>query len=125
YWLDRSGVIRSWNLGAQNITGFDASEVIGKPFTTLFTERSIQDSIPQKAIALAHTNRHHREEQSRRHVNGSELYVFSTLDSIRADSGEVSGYVDVFYDVTEQKARDAVLYRQATRDPMTGCANRG
>ena len=125
YWLDRSGVIRSWNLGAQNITGFDASEVIGKPFTTLFTERAVQDGIPQKAIALAHTNRHHREEQSRRHVNGSELYVFSSLDALRAESGEVTGYVDVFYDVTEQKARDAVLYRQATRDPMTGTANRG
>ena len=125
YWLDRSGVIRSWNLGAQNITGFDATEVIGKPFAALFAERAVQDNVPQKALALAHTNRHHREEQSRRHVNGSELFVFSTLDSLRAESGEVTGYVDVFYDVTEQKARDALLYRQATRDPLSGLANRG
>ena len=125
YWLDRAGIIRSWNLGAQNITGYDASEVIGKPFATLFTERAIAEGLPQKTIALAHTNRHHRAEQARRHFNGSEIFVFSTLDALRADSGEISGYVDVFYDVTEQKARDAVLYKQATRDPMTGCANRG
>jgi diguanylate cyclase (GGDEF)-like protein/PAS domain S-box-containing protein len=125
YWLDRAGVIRSWNLGAQNITGFDPAEVIGKPFAHLFTDRAVQESIPQKALALAHTNRHHRDEQSRRHVNGNEIFVFSTLDALRAESGEVTGYVDTFYDVTEQKARDAVLYRQATRDPMTGIANRG
>ena len=125
YWLDRSGVIRSWNLGAQNITGFDPAEIIGKPFSALFSERALQEGVPQKALALAHTNRHHRDEQSRRHFNGSELFVFSTLDSLRAESGEVTGYVDVFLDVTEQKARDAVLYRQATRDPLTGCSNRG
>lgn len=125
YWLDRSGVIRSWNLGAQNITGFDASEVIGKPFATLFVDRAVQEGVPQKAIAAVHASRHHREEQGRRHVNGAELTVFSTLDSLRAESGEIVGYVDVFYDVTEQKAREALLYSQATRDPLTGSFNRG
>jgi diguanylate cyclase (GGDEF)-like protein/PAS domain S-box-containing protein len=125
YWLDRGGIIRSWNLGAQNITGFDASEVIGKPFAILFPDRVQQEGFPAKLLSQVHANRHHREEQRRRHVNGSELMVLSTLDSLRSETGEVTGYVEVFLDITEQKARDDQLYTRATRDPLTGVSNRG
>src|SRR5271166_2275258 len=37
YLLDRDGVIRTWNAGAERIKGYRAAEVIGQHFSLFFT----------------------------------------------------------------------------------------
>lgn len=125
YLLDREGLIRSWNRGAENITGYSEAEMLGQPFHCLFTDASQREALPQRTLQFARANRHHKDEQLRRRKSGEELIALCTLDAVRADSGELASFVEVFTDITEIKRREAALYQRATRDALTGLINRG
>ena len=125
YLLDAEGLIRSWNRGAENITGYREHEVLGRPFATLFTEAGQREGLPQRTLQFARANRHHKDEQLRRRSDGEELIALCTLDAVRRDSGELASFVEVFTDITEIKRREAALYHRATRDALTGLFNRG
>ena len=99
--------------------------MLGQPFAALFTAAAVADKLPQQTLEFARANRHHRDEQARRRKNGEPLMALCTLDAIRDDSGRLLGYVEVFSDITQQKEREAALYQRATRDALTGLANRG
>lgn len=125
YLLDREGLIRSWNRGAENITGYSEAEMLGRPFAALFTEAAQREGLPQRTLQFARANRHHKDEQPRLRRNGEELIALCTLDAVRQDSGELASFVEVFTDITEVKRREAALYHRATRDSLTGLFNRG
>ena len=125
YLLDREGLIRSWNRGAENITGFTEAEMLGRPFSVLFTEAGQREGLPQRTLQFARANRHHKDEQHRQRRNGQELIALCTLDAVRQDSGELASFIEVFTDITEVKRREAALYHRATRDALTGLYNRG
>ena len=125
YLLDADGLIRSWNRGAENITGFTEAEMLGRPFAMLFTEAGQRDGLPQRTLHFARANRHHKDEQSRLRRDGEELIALCTLDAVRQDSGALAAFVEVFTDITELKRREAALYHRATRDALTGLINRG
>lgn len=125
YLLDRDGVIKSWNRGAENITGYREAEMIGRPFAALFTDTTREEGLPQRTLQFARSNRHHRDEQPRRRRDGEVLTALCTLDVIRSEQGEIVCFVEVLHDITEQKQRDEALYHRATRDPLTGLFNRG
>lgn len=123
--IDRDGRIRSWNQGAANITGLTATDVIGRPLSVLFAETQQQQGVPQRMLEIVRTQGHRREEQSRRRHDGGMFLALCTLDAVRAASGELLGFVEVFQDVTEQRQREEALQHRATRDALTGIFNRG
>lgn len=125
YLLDRDGLIRSWNRGAENITGFSQAEMIGRPFATLFTDSSQREGIPVQTLQFVRANRHHKDEQPRRRKDGEPLIALCTLDAVRDESGALASFVEVFSDITAAKQRESALYQRATRDALTGLINRG
>jgi diguanylate cyclase (GGDEF)-like protein/PAS domain S-box-containing protein len=125
YLIDRSGAIRSWNQGAENITGFGRADALGKPFDWLFAEDAVRDGAPRRTLEFVRANRHVRDEQRRRRRDGSSFVAQTALDAMRTDSGELLGFVEVFQDVTEAKQREERMYQRATRDALTGAFNRG
>lgn len=123
YLISRDGGIRSWNLGARNITGLTEPEVVGRPYAWLFGPGG---QLPaNQMLHSARVNRHHRGELKRIHQHGRDLLVQCTLDAIRDETGEITGFVEVFHDITEQKLREQALFYRATRDTLTGVFNRG
>lgn len=125
YLIDPAGLIRSWNRGAENITGLSEAEMCGRPFAALFTEAGQREGLPERTLQFARSNRHHKDEQARLRRDGSELTALCTLDAVRQHSGELASFVEVFTDITEQKRRETALYETATRDALTGIMNRG
>lgn len=123
--IDREGRIRSWNQGAANITGLVEADVVGRPHTVLFAEAQQQQGMPQRMLEFVRTHGHRREEQPRRRRDGGVFLAQCTLDAVRAASGELLGFVEVFQDVTEQRQREDTLHHRATRDALTGIFNRG
>ena len=125
YMIDLEGRILSWNQGARLITGYTEGEVLGRPFTLLFGDAGLRDDIPGKSLNFARESGHSREIQKRRKRNGDEIIAEVTMDALRAENGEISGFVEVCHDITEQKQREDWLYQRATRDALTGVFNRG
>ncbi len=125
YMMDVDGYILSWNNGATNITGYTEREVLGMPQSKVVGEPMAVDGILQLAMHFARLNNHCSEVQTRYRRDGSPFFAQITLDVVRDAAGEISGFIEVFSDITEQKEREDALYRSATRDSLTGVFSRG
>lgn len=125
YRIDPDGRIGSWNIGAERLTGLPAAAVIGKPYAILMAPESQAERVPTKALSFAREYNHVCEEHERRKADGSTFTARISLDTARDEGGQIIGFVEVFSDVTEDKARERALYQRATQDALTGVFNRG
>ena len=50
YMLDAAGNVASWNAGAERFKGYTAKEIIGRHFSTFYTEEDIQRGVPATAL---------------------------------------------------------------------------
>lgn len=125
YMMDADGYILSWNGGAAAITGYTEREVLGMPQSKIAGEPASADGVLHRAMHFARLNSHCREIQTRSRRNGEQYFAQVTLDVVRNPAGEITGFIEVFSDITEQKEREDNLYQRATRDVLTGVFNRG
>jgi PAS domain S-box-containing protein len=96
-----SGIIESWNLGAERLFGYSAPEIVGKHVTSLFppelveTETTILDRVVRGEIVEPF-------ETVRVHKSGRLLNVSVTVSPMRNGRGEVIGASKIARDVTQQ-----------------------
>ena len=127
--LDTEGRIALWNAGAERLTGFSASEVLGAPLSLLHEKEADPLTGGDLATALAH-GRHEHQYWVRR-KDGSRFWADCVLTPIVDGAGTVRGFTDVMRDVTWRKQIDEDregLIRQinqlARTDDLTGLPNR-
>src|SRR3954467_3109806 len=53
YMLDPDGYVATWNPGARRFKGYEAEEIIGRHFSTFFTEEDRDAGIPARALKAA------------------------------------------------------------------------
>ena len=49
YMLDPTGIVTSWNAGAERFKGYRAEEIIGRHFSSFYTEEDRASGIPATA----------------------------------------------------------------------------
>jgi len=92
--LDRNGLLTSFNEGAKRLSGWDASEVIGKNVMAVFVH--LADSPRMKEIfALAESEGRYEGYVNFLHKNGERLRAYLTLMPLTNAGGEHYGYVGV------------------------------
>ncbi|RZD23925.1 PAS domain-containing protein, partial [Campylobacter jejuni] len=69
--LDPHGIVSTWNAGAQRIKGYRPDEIIGRHFSTFYTEEDRNAGVPQKAIAAAATTGRYEAEGWRVRKDGT------------------------------------------------------
>jgi PAS domain S-box-containing protein len=104
------GVITSWNRGAEQLYGYRADEVLGKPIAMLIPS----DRADELATILERLKRgeplDHYETQ-RLHKNGTRLDVSLTISPMRDASGRVVGASAIARDITERKHAEHERHR--------------
>jgi PAS domain S-box-containing protein len=53
YMLDRTGIVTSWNPGAQRFNGYTADEIVGEHFSRFYTEDDQKSGVPARALEAA------------------------------------------------------------------------
>src|SRR5262245_41945739 len=86
YMLDPSGVISSWNPGAERFKGYQASEIIGQHFSRFYTPEDRAAGIPATALATARTEGMFEAEGWRVRKDGSHFWAYVIIDPIRSPS---------------------------------------
>jgi len=114
--LDTSGRIATWNSGAQRIKGYNQSEIIGKHFSTFYTEEDRKADVPNRALEIAATTGKYEAEGWRIRKDGSKFWAMVVIDAIRDDSGQLVGFAKVTRDITEK--REAQLGLQAAQEQL-------
>ena len=133
YYVDADRRISYWNKAAERLTGYRASEVLGRQCWDSVLVHSDADGriLCQSDCPLQPALRDGRQHESLvwlRHADGGRRPVsVSTAPIMAADGIRIEGAVEVFSDasalVRERFAAEAAR-QDAVTDPLTGLANR-
>ena len=98
--LDVDGLITSWNAGALRLKGFSAQEVIGQPYSCLFSDADVQQRLPETILAQAAAAGRCECIGWRRRKDGSEFHIVGSLSAALDQAGRLKGYVNITRDNT-------------------------
>jgi len=115
FMLDRQGLIASWNEGAQRINGYEASEVIGRPFSIFYPEEDVRADKPAWELKVATRDGRFEEEGWRLRKNGTRFWASVVITALRNDDGELVGFGKVTRDLTERRAAQLQALEDARR----------
>jgi len=115
YMLDPSGKVTSWNAGAERIKGFQADEIVGKHFSTFYTEEDRKAGVPQKVLDTAAREGKFSGEGWRVRKDGSRFWASVVVDRINGDDGKLLGFAKITRDMTENRATQHALLEAERR----------
>src|SRR5690349_4089327 len=98
---DLTGVIQTWNAGAERVYGYSATEAVGRNIGFLLPP----DRITEEEDILAKLRRGERVEHfetTRLRRDGTNIAVSLTISPIRDETGKIVGASHVARDVTER-----------------------
>jgi len=109
FMLDPTGLVVTWNTGAEDIKGYRAAEAIGKHFSLFYTPEDVASGKPERELEIAAAEGRLEDDGCRVRKDGSRFWVNVVITAFRNDAGELMGFVQVIRDMTEQRARDYAL----------------
>ncbi len=132
YFVDCKRKITYWNKGAERITGFLATEVVGRScadnILTHIDSEGIKLCRGLCPLAATISDGHAREaEVFLHHKDGHRVPVFVRISTLKNPEGEVVGGIELFTDISSiliNNARVKELEQLALLDNLTQLANR-
>jgi PAS domain S-box-containing protein len=112
YMLDPTGIVTSWNAGAQRFKGYTYHEIVGRHFSVFYTEADKETGLPARALATADREGKFESEGWRIRKDGTRFWAHVVIDPIRDPDGTLTGYAKITRDLTERKAADEALRRE-------------
>jgi PAS domain S-box-containing protein len=109
YMLDREGRVTSWNPGAKRFKGYEAEEIIGRHFSTFYTDAERSQNVPALALAEAERTGRFEREGWRVRKDGTQFWAHVVIDAIRSPGGELVGFAKITRDLTERRAAETKL----------------
>jgi len=132
YFVDRDRIITFWNKSAEEISGFTANEVVGKPCSNnILTHVDSEGNnlcIGMCPLAAAIADGKNREaEVYMHHKDGHRIPVSVRVSTLTDGDGNIIGGVELFTDIsnmTSNELRVKELEKLALLDNLTQLANR-
>jgi PAS domain S-box-containing protein len=105
---DLRGLITAWNPGAEQVFGYGAEEVIGKPMDMLYAS---DRAVVERAVERAAVDSGHAQsmESVRLRRDGTRVDVIVTVSPIRDEHGTIIGSSDTAHVITERKTAQQEL----------------
>jgi PAS domain S-box-containing protein len=107
--LDPSGVIATWNIGAERIKGYTADEIIGRTLDVFYTPEDIASGHAQAVLERARADGRYEEEGWRLRKDGARFWASIVVSTVRDPDGRIAGFAKVTRDITERRLKDEEL----------------
>ncbi|MDP2521145.1 EAL domain-containing protein [Neptunomonas phycophila] len=138
---DTDGIIQSFNPAAEQLLGYQHTEVINRMHvTSLLKKEEVSTRAPNLNAKLSSlsqqdpvtlTQYSDDQEWTYLHKNGTEIPVMLSITVLKDNDRKVVGYLGIAYDLTAWKKteRDLITYQKelehrANHDSLTGLPNR-
>jgi diguanylate cyclase (GGDEF)-like protein/PAS domain S-box-containing protein len=105
--LGPRGEIRSWNPGAERMTGFTHEEITGHNFSFFFSPDDVKHCRPEEILGLAAARGQYEEQGMRVRKNGSRYLVHASYTAARDPNGQLRGFSVISRDLSESKESEA------------------
>jgi PAS domain S-box-containing protein len=109
YMLDPTGIVSSWNPGAERIKGYLPNEIIGQHFSRFYTEEDRESGLPERALQTSRLEGKFESEGWRVRKDGTRFWAAVVIDPIWSPSGELLAYAKITRDLTERKDAERQL----------------
>jgi PAS domain S-box-containing protein len=111
--VDPTGVVTSWNIGAERLFGHTAADILGRPFDLLYAGTDREQGAPAADLAAAEAQGRLALERVRRRRAGELFPAYTVLAPVRDASGHLQEFSLVISDLTERKRLEEDLRRRA------------
>lgn len=98
--LDPEGRVLTWNLGAQNLKGYNKDEIVGKHFSKFYLPEAVQSGWPERELELAEQEGRFADEGWRVKKDGSAFWASVIITALRSPDGRLTGFAKVTQDLT-------------------------
>lgn len=114
--LDERGCVRHWNMGARRISGYDSTDMLGRPIASLFSEEDRLSGVMGRLLQEALDRDSCNAEYWNFRKDGSRFLAHISLRALKDDDGTLRGYAHIIRDLSEQRATESEL--EATREQL-------
>jgi PAS domain S-box-containing protein len=111
--LDRDGVIRNWNKGAEKIKGYTEVEAVGMHFRMFYRQEDREAGLPEQLIYQAMREGKATHEGWRLRKDGTAFWGSIVITALHDADGRVVGFSKVTRDLTERKEAEDKLVHYA------------
>jgi PAS domain S-box-containing protein len=115
YMLDPTGIIASWNSGAQRFKGYVESEILGQHFSRFYPEEDRAAGMPQRALDTAQREGKFESEGWRIRKDGTRFWAHVVIDPIIDARGNLLGFAKITRDLTERRQAERALRESEER----------
>src|SRR5579862_5374297 len=109
--LDPSGIVTNWNAGAAQIKGYAEQEIVGRHFSTFYTEGDRANGLPARALATAAREGRYEAEGWRVRKDGTHFWANVVIDAIHDERGNLIGFAKITRDVSEKRGAQLTLQK--------------
>ena len=120
--LDANGKVLTWNVGARQLKGYEAHEIIGRHFSTFYPPTDIAAGKPQMELVAAAQQGRFEDEGWRVRKDGTRFWANVIITALRNERGEVVGYAKVTRDLTDRRAAEQQALRFAAESAARAAA---
>lgn len=103
FMLDPNGIIVSWNRGAERITGYHGSEVIGRHVSMLYTPEAQAADVPRTELESTLQTMRMEGEGERVRKDGTRFFASVVVTALFDEQGVLRGFAKVTRDLTERR----------------------
>jgi PAS domain S-box-containing protein len=101
--VGEDGRIRTWNVGAENLFGYDADAALGMSMAELHPESGRESGLPERLRQQARLAGESAHEGWQVRADGSEFYADVRYAPLESDDGEFRGYAMIVRDMTDRR----------------------
>ncbi len=101
--LDPFGRVTNWNAGAEQITGYSASESVDIHFSRFYAAEAVEAGIPDAELRAAEDQGRCEVEGWRVSKDGTRFWASMVLTALRDGTGVLRGYAQLTRDITQRK----------------------
>jgi PAS domain S-box-containing protein len=118
FMLDANGRIVTWNVGAERIKGYSATEIIGQHFSIFYPEEAKHTGWPEHELQVATEEGSFIDNGWRLRKDGTRFWANVVITALRDDTGNLQGFAKLTRDLTESKRVEAMEAANLHRDEM-------
>jgi PAS domain S-box-containing protein len=116
FMLDVNGRVATWNIGAQRIKGYAASDIVGQHFSVFYPAEARASGWPEHELQVAAEAGRFVDTGWRVRKDGTMLWANVTITAMRDGAGRLLGFAKLTRDLTESQRVEAIELAGAERE---------